>query len=167
QRAATHRNQRQGGMDPLSAKEVERQARRGAAAKARIFRDVAEEDIARKQGEWNNAKNRVQWAQNLAAYVYPIIGHLPVAAIDVDLVLKVLEPLWGDRVHLASRIRGRIELVLDAATVRGYRTGANPAQWKGNLAHILPARAKLHRVKHHPALPFDELPAFMVQLREQ
>jgi integrase len=96
-----------------------------------------------------------------------VIGDLPVAAVDAGLVVQVLDPIWAIKPETVGRVRGRIEAVLDAATVRGYREGPNPAQWKGNLAHILPARAKVPRVEHHAALPFDELPEFLASLRER
>jgi integrase len=104
-------------------------------------------------------------AQHPATYVYPVLGELPVAAIDTGLVVQILDPIWAKKPETASRVRGRIEAVLDAATVRGFRQGPNPAQWKGNLAHILPARARVRKVAHHAALPFAELPAFMAALR--
>ncbi len=167
QRATERRALCQSGIDPLTVKATQRQARAVAAARQRTFRDVAEEYMALRQGEWRNAKHREQWRQSLATYAFPVIGHLPVADIDVGLVLKVIEPLWADRAHLGDRLRGRIEAVLDAASVRGYRTGTNPAQWRGNLAHILPARAKVHQVIHHPALPFTDLPEFIAELRQQ
>jgi integrase len=179
-KATEYRKQRQQGIDPLQAKEAERQARQLTAAKGRTFRQVAAEYIASNEAGWRNAKHREQWQNTLSTYVAPIIGDLPVPAIDANLVVQVLEqpivtkdadgqdkhaPFWRARPETASRVRGRIEAVLDAATVRGYRQGPNPAQWKGNLAHILPARSKIHKVEHHAALPYDELPAFMTELR--
>src|SRR5207302_274123 len=116
---------------------------------------------------WRNAKHRQQWRNTLATYVYPVIGDLPVAAVDAGLVVQVLDPIWSEKPETASRVRGRIETVLDAATVRGYRQGPNPAQWKGNLAHIMPARAKVRRVEHHAALPFEELPEFLATLSDR
>jgi hypothetical protein len=88
------------------------------------------------------------------------LGELPVAAIDAGLVVQVLDPIRTEKPETASRVRGRIEAVLDAAAVRGFRQGPNPAQWKGNLAHILPARARVRKVAHHTALPFDDVPTF-------
>jgi integrase len=94
----------------------------------------------------------------------PLIGELSVAAIDTGLVVQVLDPIWTEKPETAGRVRGRIEAVLDAATVRGFRQGPNPAQWKGNLSHILPARAKVRGVEHHAALAFDDLPEFLAEL---
>ena len=166
-RAIEHRNQRRDGIDPIVAKEARRQAQRLADAKGKTFREVAEEFIGPKEAGWRSAKHRQQWRNTLAAYVHPVLGDLPVGSINVGLVLKVVEPIWIEKPETAGRVRGRIEAVLDAATVRGYRQGPNPAQWKGNLAHILPARAKVKKVEHHAALPFDEVPAFLADLRRQ
>ncbi|MBV8165931.1 MAG: hypothetical protein JO021_03995, partial [Alphaproteobacteria bacterium] len=101
---------------------------------------------------WRNTKHRQQWRNTLATYVYPVLGELPVSSIDTALVMQVLDPIWNAKPETAVRVRGRIEAVLDAATVRRYREGPNPAQWKGALAHLLPARAKVQRVVHHPAI---------------
>jgi integrase len=164
-RATEHRKQRYDGIDPLEAKAAQRQAQRLSVAKGRTFREVAEEFIGRNEAGWRNAKHRQQWRNTLAAYVYPVLGDLPVAAIDTGLVVRVLDPIWTEKPETASRVRGRIEVVLDAATVRGHREGPNPAQWKGTLAHILPARARVRKVAHHAALPFDDMPMFLAALR--
>jgi integrase len=166
-RATEHRKLRRDGIDPLEAKEVRRQAQRLSVARGRTFREVAEEFIRRNEAGWRNAKHRQQWRNTLATYVYPVFGELSVAVIDTELVVQVLDPIWSEKPETASRVRGRIEAVLDAATVRGYRQGPNPAQWKGNLAHILPARARVRKVAHHAALPLDEMPAFFAALRER
>jgi integrase len=152
-------------IDPLHAKLTQRQAQRLAVANGRTFWDVAEEFIARKEAGWRNPKHRQQWRSTLATYACPIIGDFSVAAVDTGLVVQVLDPIWAMKPETASRVRGRIEAVLDAATVRGYREGPNPAQWKGGLAHLLPARAKVRKVAHHAALAFDEMPAFLMALQ--
>jgi integrase len=167
EKAAVHRAQSREGADPIAVKRAERQAQLLAEAKGRTFREVAEEYIARNEAGWRNAKHRQQWRNTLATYAYPRIGDLPVNAVDAGLVVQVLDPIWAEKPETASRVRGRIEAVLDAATVRGYRQGPNPAQWKGNLSHILPARAKVRRVKHHAALSFYELPEFLTALGER
>jgi len=164
-RAAAHRNQRRDGIDPLDAKAAQRQAQRVSVAKGRTFRECAAEFIEKNRAGWRNAKHAAQWGSTLEAYVYPVIGDLPVGAIDAGLVVQVLDPIWNTRPETASRVRGRIEAVLDAATVRSFRQGPNPAQWKGNLAHILPARRKVRKVEHHAALPFDDMPEFLAALR--
>ena len=103
----------------------------------------------------------------LSTYAYPIIGTLPVQAIDTALVLNVLEPIWTAKPETASRLRGRLEGILDFAKVRGYRDGENPARWRGHLDKLLPARSKVRAVEHHAALPYAELPSFLAALREQ
>ena len=100
-------------------------------------------------------------------YVYPTLGEMPVAAIDTGLVVQVLDPIWNTKPETAARVRGRIEAVLDAAKIRGFRDGPNPAQWRGNLALLLPARAKVRKVEHHAALDYIELSAFMTALRSR
>jgi len=139
-RATEHRKLRHAGIDPLDAREAQRQAQRLAVAKGRTFRECAAEFIERNRAGWRNAKHRQQWENTLETYVYPTLGELPVSAIDTGLVVRVLDPIWTEKPETAGRVRGRIEAVLDAATVRGFRQGPNPAQWKGNLAHILPSR---------------------------
>jgi integrase len=166
-KALLHQQQRQAGIDPLEAKRVKRQAQQLASAKGRTFREVAEEFIERNRPAWRGARHADEWANTLGTYAYPKLAELPVDEIDLGLVVQVLEPIWSTKPETASRLRGRIEMVLDAATVRGLREGANPAQWKGNLAHILPARSKLRKVEHHAALPFDEAPAFLTVLRSR
>jgi integrase len=167
QRAAEHRKLARDGIDPIAAKEAQRAQDRLSAAKGRTFREVAEEFIGRNEAAWRNAKHRQQWRNTLATYVYPLLGDLPVAAIDAGLAVQVLDPIWSEKPETASRVRGRIEAVLDAATVRGFRQGPNPAQWKGNLAHVLPARARVRKVAHHAALPFDQMPSFFAALRSR
>src|SRR3954454_21504598 len=164
EKAAAHRAQSREGADPIAATRPGREAQLLADAKERTFRAVAEEYIARNEAGWRNPKHRQQWRNTLSTYVYPVIADLPVAAVDAGLVVQVLDPIWSTKPETASRVRGRIETVLDAATVRGYRQGPNPAQWKGNLSHILPGRSKVRRVQHHVALPFDELPEFLAAL---
>jgi integrase len=117
------------------------------------------------QTGWKNAKHRAQWKSTLATYAYPVFGGLSVSTVDTALVLKTIEPIWGTKPETASRLRGRIEAVLDWARARGFRHGENPARWRGHLDKLLPARRKIARVKHHAALPFAEIPAFMNELR--
>jgi integrase len=167
ERATEHRKQRHAGIDPLDAKAAERQAQRVSVAKGRTFRECATDYIEKNRAGWRNAKHAAQWTATLNTYVYPTLGELPVSAIDAGLVVQVLDPIWVAKPETASRVRGRIEAVLDAATVRSFRHGPNPAQWKGNLAHILPARSKVRKVKHHAALPFDKMPEFLADLRNR
>ena len=159
------------GTDPIERREAEREAVRVAAAlaaaKAMTFKECAERFIEAHKAGWKNEKHRTQWPNTLRDYAYPVFGELPVAEINLPLVLKVLEPIWGTKTETASRVRGRIEAVLDWATVRGYRQGENPARWRGQLSHLLPARARIQKVEHHAALPYVEMGAFMADLRKR
>jgi hypothetical protein len=146
------RKMRLQGIDPIEAKKQQRTVIKLEAAKSITFADCAEKYIATHRSGWKNAKHAGQWTATLSTYVYPVFGALPVAEIDVTLVLKAIEPIWTTKAETASRVRGRIEAVLDWAKVRGYRTGENPALWKGNLSHLLPARNKVKKVVHHAAL---------------
>jgi integrase len=152
-------------VDPLAAKTALRRAQRVATAKGRTFKECAVEYIEKNRAGWRNAKHRQQWENTLATYAHPTLGELPVSAIDTGLVVQVLDPIWTEKSETASRVRGRIEAILDAATVRGFRQGPNPAQWKGNLAHVLPAPSKVRKVEHHAALPFDDVSEFLPALR--
>lgn len=139
---------------------------KAAALASRTFRDIAEAFIDRKEGGWRNEKHRQQWRNTLATYAYPILGNMPVSAIETSHVLEVLEAIWLKKPETASRVRGRIENVLDAAKVQGLRSGENPARWRGHLEHLLPKPEKLYR-GHHAALPYGELPPFMAALRSR
>jgi len=116
---------------------------------------------------WRNGKHAAQWEATLKTYAEPVIGALPVQAVDTALVLKVLEPIWTAKPETASRLRQRIEKILDFAKVRGYRDGENPARWRGHLDKLFPAISKVRTVQHHAALPYEALPAFLATLREQ
>ncbi len=129
------------------------------------FEQCAKAFIASHEVGWRSEKHGALWRSTLEAYVYPVMGALPVQAIDTGLVLKALEPIWAKKPDTASQVRGRIENVLNWAKARGYRDGENPAQWRGHLDHLLPARSNVRRVQHHPALPFAEIPAFMEEVR--
>jgi integrase len=155
------------GIDPLEHKRSERAAKALEAARALIFKEAATQYFNQHESKWKNSKHRAQFLSTLEQYVFPKIGKLSVAAIDTGLVLKCLEPIWADKTETASRVRGRIESVLDWATVRGYRSGDNPARWKGHLDQVLPARAQIQQTNHHAALPYAELPAFMVELAKR
>jgi integrase len=128
------------------------------------FEDAARQYFDLHERKWRNRKHRAQFLATIADYALPVLGRLPVAAIDTGLVLRCIEPIWQSKTETASRVRGRIEAILDWATVRGYRAGDNPARWKGHLGEVLPARGQIAKVQHHRALPFAEVPGFMVQL---
>jgi integrase len=155
------------GVDPIEARKEERAAGRIEAAKSMTFDECAMAYIAAHEASWRNAKHRQQWATTLKTYVSPVIGKLPVQAVDTGLVMKVIEPLWAAKPETASRLRGRVEVVLDWAKVRGYRQGENPARWRGHLDHLLPAKSKIRKVVHHAALPYAKAGAFMTALRGQ
>jgi integrase len=142
-------------------------ARRVQAARSVTFKKCAEDYIAEKEAGWRNEKHRAQWSATLETYAYPIFGNLPVAAVDLPLILKAIKPIWTTKSETAGRVRGRIESVLSYATVHGYRQGDNPARWRGHLDQILPAKAKVSTVKHHKAMPFNQLAAFLKALREK
>jgi integrase len=157
----------QQGIDPIDQRRATRAEQQVVAAKIRSFDDCAREYIADHESAWRNATHRAQWSNTLNTYASPVIGKLPVSAIDTGMVMQVLKPLWSKRTETASRLRGRIESILDWARVHGYRSGENPARWKGHLDQLLPARSKIQPVKHHAALPYLELAAFLAKLRER
>jgi len=154
------------GIDPIEHRRAAQAQTRLDAAKAMTFQECADAYFKAHREGWRSSKHITQWKASIATHA-KAIGSLPVPAIDTPLVLKVLEPIWTTKPETASRLRGRIEAVLDWAKVRGYRSGENPACWRGHLAKLLPARSKVRRVKHHAALPYAEVPGFVVTLREQ
>ena len=155
------------GVDPIELRKAARTKAALDGAKTLTFHECAEQYIAAHRAGWRNAKHAAQWGTTVMTYAEPIIGSLPVQNIDTALVMKILEPIWSKKPETATRLRGRIESVLDWATAHGYRQGENPARWRGHLDQLLPARAKISKVKHHAALPYDEMPAFMAALRTQ
>lgn len=167
-RAAALRLKVKAGIDPIEERDREAAQALAAVQAAKIagitFKAAAEAYIAANEDGWRNPKHRQQWTNTLATYVYPVIGDLPVAEVDTAHVLAILEPIWKTKAETASRIRGRIETVLDSAKARGQRSGENPARWRGHIALILPPRTKLAR-GHHKAMPYDAVPTFMEQLR--
>ena len=166
-KALDARRKRHEGIDPIEARRSERARQRLDAAKAVTFKQCAEAYISAHRAGWRNGKHAGQWSATLSTYAYPVIGALPVQAVDTGLVLKVLEPIWTAKPETAGRVRGRLESILDFAKVRGERGGENPARWRGHLDKLLPARSKVRQVEHHAALPYAELPAFLASLREQ
>ena len=155
------------GIDPIAHRRASVASRRASQARAATFRQCADAYIASHEGAWRSAAHRQQWTNTLAQYADPVLGNLPIAAIDTMIVMKVVEPLWKSKTETGARVRGRIEAVLDWAKARGYRTGENPARWRGHLDHLLPARRKLAKVEHHAALPYEEIGAFMAALRQE
>ena len=155
------------GVDPIEDRSARRQSGRLAAGRSKSFKDCAEAYIKSHRAGWRNAKHAAQWESTLGTYAYDTLGSLSVSTIDTPLILKVLEPIWTEKAETASRLRGRLESILDWATVRGYREGLNPARWRGHLDHTLPKRSKVARTTHHAALPFDDISAFLKDLRKQ
>jgi integrase len=164
-KAEEARQQVRSGVDPIAAREALQRAQQVAEARGITFDECAKAYIDAHRAAWKNVKHQAQWSATLTTYASPVFGRLPVAAVDTALVMKVLEPLWGTKTETASRVRGRIENVLDWAKVRGYREGENPARWRGHLDHLLPKRAKVQKVRHHPAMPYAEVRSFLKALR--
>jgi integrase len=161
------RRLRHQGIDPIEHRNAARAQQRLDDAKAITFRRCADAYVEAHRSAWRSSRHAEQWSATLKTYVYPVLGALPVQAIDTALVMKALQPLWTAKTETASRVRGRIESILDWAKVRGYRDGDNPARWRGHLDHLLPARSKVQRAKHHAALSYPELPGFMAELRQR
>jgi integrase len=165
------------GKDPLDTRAAEAAAQEAAKAAAaaeatraaRTFRTAAEHYIASHRAGWRNDKHADQWTATLTAYAYPVIGDTPVAGVDTQAVLSVLKPIWQTKPETASRVRGRIEAVLNAAAVLGWRDRdkVNPAAWRGHLDQLLPRKTKVRQVEHHAALPRKDMPGFMAALRQQ
>jgi integrase len=158
------------GIDPLQERQQEAAEALAAAQATKVagitFKAVAEAYIGTNEASWRNDKHRQQWRNTLSTYVYPVIGDLPVATVGTAHVLQILEPIWKAKTETASRLRGRMETILDAAKARGYRDGENPARWRGHIAQILPARSRLTR-GHHKAMPYEAVPAFVGALHQR
>ena len=167
QYARDTRDQVRQGIDPIHAKREARDALRVADAKRLTFKQAVQSFLKSKTAEFKNEKHAKQWRTTLNTYAIPKLGALPVNRIEIAHVVSVLEPIWKTKTETANRLRGRIEAVLSWATVGGYRQGDNPARWRGNLSHVLSAPTKIQKVKHHKALPWQEIGEFVVQLRKR
>jgi integrase len=154
------------GIDPIADRKAKKEALITQTSSATNFEKFALEVIESKRIEWSNEKHASQWEYSLREYAFPVIGRKRLDAIDVEDILKILTPIWKEKTETASRLRGRLEWILAAATTRKLRTGMNPALWRGLLQTILPAPRKFQKVKHHKALAYPALPAFMTKLRE-
>ena len=154
-------------IDPIEARKAKRAAMEVQSAKSITFRECADKYISSHSASWKNVKHVQQWTNTLNTYVHPAVGHLPVQAVDVGLVMGILEPIWTEKPETASRVRGRVEVILDWAKARGHFEGENPARWRGHLDKLLPAKTKVRKVKHHAALPYPDTGAFMVKLKQQ
>lgn len=166
-KATDYRKLLKQGINPLAEKRKVERDLQLSVAKFMSFADCAEAYIEVNRHGWKNPKHAQQWSNTLKQYAYPIFGKLPVAEIDTALVIKCLEPIWTSKNETASRLRGRIETVLDWATVSKYREGENPARWRGHLDKILPKPSKVQKIEHHAALPYAEIAVFMAKLRGQ
>ncbi len=153
-------------VDPLARKR-RRRRRPSVRPEEKRFDACAEQYIREHAAGWRNDKHRQQWASTMRDYVYPHFGAVDVSTVDTAVVLNALQSIWTTKTATATRVRERIERVLDWTTVQQYREGSNPARWRGHLELLLPAPVKLRRARHHAALPFQEIDEFMAVLREQ
>lgn len=151
------------GRNPIDVRDEENKAPQGSVT----FGACADDFLEAKSSEWRNEKHRAQWKMTLDRYALPLRG-LAVEAVDTEAILACLQPLWKEKPETASRLRGRIETVLDSARAKGLipRNEANPARWRGHLDKLLPKRQKLTR-GHHAAMPYAQVPSFVVKLRER
>ena len=153
------------GINPIEARQAAKRAAAAKSAAAKTFGECAAQYIDAKSPEWSNVKHLGQWRTTIETFAMPVIGDLMVQDVDTPHVMAILEPIWKTKTETAVRLRGRLESILDWATVRGYRAGPNPARWKGHLAVMLPAPSKVANAEHHAALPYNEMPEFMARLR--
>jgi integrase len=167
QRHRVFRQQVSDGSDPLAARRQRNAERAAESAKAMTFRDCFEACLASHEGSWRNAEHRRQWRTSIEQDVLPVIGDLAVDDIGTPHIIRVLEPIWKAKPETASRTRGRIERILAWATVRGFRSGDNPARWRGHLQEMFPAVGKIAKVNHHEAMSYVDVPPFMSKLRER
>src|SRR5579862_1640258 len=165
EKAAEARRLKFAGVDPIAARDSAVLKARIGPRSSRTFMDCALQYIESHRPEWKNEKHGTQWQATLDTYAGPVFGDVPVQDVDLALVMRVLEPIWKTKTETASRLRGRIERILDWATTAGYRQGENPARWRGHLENLLAKRSKVRKVKHHPALPYAEVGPFLSALR--
>lgn len=166
ERARQARQKLLDGIDPIEERKAAKVAAAVSAARSMTFEQCADAYIEANRSGWKNAKHADQWKSTLLTYAHPVIGALPVDVIETVHVMKIIEPIWATKTETASRIRGRIEKVLDRAKALKLRGGENPARWTGHLDQLLPPRSQVAPVEHHEALPYVELAQFMVELRK-
>ena len=167
EKARKAREEIERGVDPIAQRAAARSALIAERGAETTFEEAARKFIEAKSSEWANAKHAAQWTSTLETYAFPVIGRMQARDVTLSHVVKILEPIWSTKTETASRVRGRIESVLDWATVRGFRTGDNPARWKGHLDKVLAKPGKVATVTHHKALPVDGVGAFMAELRKR
>ncbi len=160
------RRQLRDGVDPIDARREAKDRKRLASFRTVSFKQAAEEHIAAFRPIWKSEKHAAQWTSTLETYAFPLIGDVSVSEIDVDLVCKVLQPIWMEKPETASRLRGRIEAILGRAIAMKQREGDNPARWD-RLEAIFPARTAVQKIRNHPALPYAEVGAFIAELRSK
>lgn len=165
--AREERRKKRAGIDPLSDRRARQQSARSKIANEVSFDECAKRYVDSRRKGWRNPKHAAQWSSTLETYAGPVFGPLPVDEVDTPHVIRSLEPIWAEKTETASRLRGRIEAVLDWATVHGYRQGENPARWRGHLDKVLPKPSSVRKVEHYKALPYDEIPEFMAKLAGQ
>jgi integrase len=163
--AREHRATIDRGGDPIAERRKARLALVAELGKAVTFKAAATAFIASREGSWRNEKHRYQWSATIETYAYPHIGNTPVQDLTLADIRKVLDPIWTTKTETAKRLRGRIEQIVDYAIVHGQREGDNPARWRGHLDKVLPPPGKVAKVKHFEALPWKDLPAFLVKLK--
>lgn len=153
------------GIDPVEARQAAHRALTASRAAAKTFEQCALGYIEAHEAGWRNAKHAQQWGNTLKTYAYPVCGSLMVSEIELPHILKILEPIWITKTETATRVRNRVELVLDWATARGYRQGLNPARWRGHLDKLLAKPEKVSKTTHYASLPYGEMGGFMKTLR--
>lgn len=153
------------GIDPIDERKAARRSLAASRAKDVTFKKCARDYIEAHRSSWRNEKHAAQWESTLETYAYPVIGELWVRDVAIEHLMTILEPIWLTKTETASRVRGRIESVLDAAATKGFRSDANPARWKGVLSTLLPSAKKIAKTKHFPAMPMSEMPAFFSELQ--
>ena len=154
------------GVNPVTARQALKPQNTASKTEKILFKDFAATCIQAKRAEWTNQKHGDQWEYTLEEFAYPVIGDKGLDEITMEDILEILEPIWTTKTETASRLRGRIEWVLNAAATRKLRTGINPALWRGYLQTILPAPNKIKKVEHHKALPYQQVPEFIAKLQE-
>jgi integrase len=153
------------GTDPIADRDAQLARQRIEEARGVTWDQAVDQFLAAHEKTWRSPKHRREWRRSLVAYAGPVLSGMSVAAIDTPDVVKVFDPIWNQRPETASRVRGRMERVLDWAKVRDYRTGENPARWRGHLAQVFPSKSKVRKVRHHPAVPIDDLPSVYARLK--
>lgn len=166
-RAAECRKMLVDGIDPIEARKAQVVKMAISESRMNTFDSCVESFLAANESGWKNEKHKAQWRNTLNQYASPVLGNLPMQAIDTALVMKVLEPIWQTKNETASRVRGRIERIISYATAREWREGENPARWRGHLDQLLPRPSKVKIVEHHKALPYQDVHSFLKKLRQR